>query len=65
MLTSFTLAILSRRGGSSSKVLDAVPTQQTQPVEQTGTPVAEEQQDSSSEETSTSENTQEENQKPE
>ena len=65
MLTSFTLALMSSRGGdSSSKVLDAVPTQQTQPVEQTETPVAEEQQDSSSEETSTS-NTQEENQKPE
>ncbi len=35
MLTSFTLAILSNRGGSSSKVLDAVPVQQTQPASET------------------------------
>ncbi len=34
MFTSFTLAILSSRGGTASKVLDAVPTGQTQPVEQ-------------------------------
>ena len=33
MLTSFTLAILSTRdSGSSSKVLDATPVEQTQPV---------------------------------
>ena len=32
MLTSFTLAVLSSRGGSSSKVLDATPVQQTQPA---------------------------------
>jgi preprotein translocase subunit SecG len=60
MITSFTLAILSSRGGSSSKVLDAVPTEQTQPVEQTVTP-AEEPQDTS-EETSPSGNPQEEEQ---
>ena len=60
MLTSFTLAVMSGQGGSSSKVLDAgTTTQQTQQVEQTVTPAAEEQQNSSSEETSTSENTQE------
>lgn len=35
MLTSFTLAILSSRGGgSSSKVLDATPVEQTQPAEE-------------------------------
>jgi preprotein translocase subunit SecG len=61
MLTSFTLAIISSRGGSSSKVLDATPTEQTQPVEQTGTPPTEEQQDTSSEKTPVSENSQEEN----
>jgi preprotein translocase subunit SecG len=38
MLTSFTLAILSSRIGTSSKVLDAAPVQKTQPVEQTATP---------------------------
>lgn len=32
MVTSFTLAILSSRGGSSSKVLDATPVEQTQPA---------------------------------
>ena len=61
MLTSFTLAVISSRGGSSSKVLDATPTQQTQPVEQTVTPVAEEKQGTSSEKTPVSENSQEEN----
>lgn len=63
MLTSFTLAILSSRGGSSSKVLDAAPVQQTQPVTETATPVTEEQQESES--APVSENSQEENQKTE
>ncbi len=45
MLTSFTLAIISSRGGTSSKVLDASPTQQTQPVEQTVPAAPEEGQD--------------------
>ena len=65
MFTSFTLAILSSRGGSSSKVLDALPTQQTQPVEQTATPAAEEKQATTSEKTPVSETSQEENQKTE
>lgn len=34
MITSFGLAVLSSRNVSSSKVLDAVPTQQEQPAEQ-------------------------------
>ena len=63
MLTSFTLAILSSRGRSSSKVLDAAPVQQTQPVTETATPVTEEQQESES--APVSENSQEENQKTE
>ena len=41
MLTSFTLAILSSRGTTSSTVLDATQTQQEQPVEQS-TPTSEE-----------------------
>ncbi len=45
MLTSFTLAIISSRGGTSSKVLGASPTQQTQPVEQTVPAAPEEGQD--------------------
>ena len=49
MITSFTLAILSSRGGSSSKVLDATPVEQTQPVTETATPAAEEQQETTSE----------------
>ena len=40
MLTSFTLAILSSRGGSTSKVLDAVPVEQTQPASETATPTS-------------------------
>ncbi|PIE35475.1 preprotein translocase subunit SecG [candidate division KSB3 bacterium] len=38
MLTSFTLAILSSQGVSSSKVLDAAPIEQTQPASETATP---------------------------
>ncbi len=45
MITSFTLAVLSGKGGSSSKVLDATPTEQTQPGEQTGSPAAEREQE--------------------
>jgi len=41
MLTSFTLAILSSRGTTSSTVLDATQTQQEQPMEQS-TPTSEE-----------------------
>lgn len=41
MLTSFTLAILSNRGTTSSTVLDATQTQQEQPMEQS-TPTSEE-----------------------
>jgi preprotein translocase subunit SecG len=33
MITSFTLAVISSRGSTSSKVLEAVPTQQEQPVQ--------------------------------
>jgi preprotein translocase subunit SecG len=47
MLTSFTLAILSSRGTTSSTVLDAPQTQQEQPMEQS-TPVTNEEQDTSS-----------------
>lgn len=46
MLTSFTLAILSSRGTTSSTVLDATQTQQEQPIEQ-GTPAPSEEQDTS------------------
>ena len=46
MLTSFTLAILSSQGGSSSKVLDAVPVEQTQPASETATPVSGEEESS-------------------
>jgi preprotein translocase subunit SecG len=41
MLTSFTLAVLSNRGTTSSTVLDTTQTQQEQPMEQ-GTPTSEE-----------------------
>jgi preprotein translocase subunit SecG len=41
MITSFTLAIVSSRSDTSSKVLENVPTQQEQPAEQT-TPASEE-----------------------
>ena len=42
MVTSLSLAILSSKGSSSSKVLEASPVQKTQPVaERTSTPVAE------------------------
>jgi preprotein translocase subunit SecG len=47
MLTSFTLAILSSRGTTSSTVLDAPQTQQEQPMEQS-TPATNEEQDTSS-----------------
>lgn len=46
MLTSFSLAILSSRGGSSSKVLDAVPVEQTQPAPETATPASGEEESS-------------------
>jgi preprotein translocase subunit SecG len=58
MLTSFTLAIMSNREITTSKVLDATSTQQEQPAEQAATPSATgEEQDSSSttEEASSSE----------
>ena len=48
MLTSFTLAILSSRGTKSSTVLDATPTQQEQPMEQSTPPATSEEQDTSS-----------------
>jgi len=51
MLTSFTLAILSSRGTTSSKVLDAPQTQQEQPIEQTATPPAATEGESSNEDT--------------
>ena len=53
MVTSFTLAVLSRRDGSSSKVLNVTPIQQEQPVEQSAPPTAaeEEEQEPSSEAT--------------
>ena len=50
MITSFTLAILSSQGGSASKVLEAVPTEQSQQGEQAQTPAAEETQAPASEE---------------
>ena len=42
MLTSFTLALLSTRGDSSSKVLDVTPAEQPQPASETAAPVTEE-----------------------
>lgn len=62
MITSFALAVISSRGGSSSTVLDATPTQQTQQVEQTATPAAEEKQNTSSEGTPVSGSSQGESQ---
>lgn len=50
MITSFTLAILSSGRGISSKVLEAVPTEQSQAGEQAQTPAAEATQAPASEE---------------
>lgn len=48
MLTSFTLAILSSRGTTSSTVLDATQTQQEQPLDQETPAATSEEQDTSS-----------------
>ncbi|GAK57303.1 preprotein translocase, SecG subunit [Candidatus Vecturithrix granuli] len=42
MITSFALAIMSSGGGTASKVLESVPTGQTQQVDQAQTPAAQE-----------------------
>ncbi len=42
MITSFTLAVLSTQGGTSSRVLDATPVEQTEPASEEGTAAPEE-----------------------
>jgi len=57
MFTSFTLAILSGRQATSSKVLDAPQSQQEQPVGVTVTPAAQTERDNPGTTTSTTEDT--------
>lgn len=64
MVTSFVLAILSTGGGTTSKVLEAVPTGQTQQVEQAQTPAAQATQAPAPEQTSGPESSQQQESSP-
>lgn len=62
MITSFTLAVLSSQGGTASKVLEAVPTEQTQTPETEDTQVPASEENASETSTTDQETSQDEEQ---